>query len=83
MTKDISHPAHWKVLDAPLPFPLPRLAEALDEVRLSVDRFCLLAGIEGLQEMMEEDAAAVCGARNRRHSDRKGYRWGRAVSEIG
>jgi putative transposase len=55
----------------------------MDEVRLSVDRFCLLAGIEALQEMMEEDATAVCGARHRRHEGRRGYRWGTATSEIG
>ena len=70
-------------LHAPLPLPLPSLPEALDEVRLSVDRFCLLAGIETLAEMMEADATAVCGVRHRRHSDRRGYRWGTTVSEIG
>ena len=53
-------------------FPMPTPAEAMDEVRLSVDRFCLLAGIEALAEMMEEDATAVCGARHRRHGDRVG-----------
>ena len=44
---------------------------------MSVDRFCLLAGIEALQEM------TVCGARHRRHGERRGYRWGWAESEIG
>ena len=34
-------------------------------------------------EMMEEDATTVCGARHRRHGDRRGYRWGRTHSEIG
>ena len=62
---------------------MPTPAEAMDEVRLSVDRFCLLAGIEALAEMMEEDATAVCGARHRRHGDRRGYRWGHTQSEIG
>ena len=28
---------------------------------------CLLAGVEALAEMMEEDATTVCGARHRRH----------------
>ena len=46
-------------------------------------RFCLLAGVEALAEMMEEDATTVCGARHRRHGDRRGYRWGRTHSEIG
>ena len=43
-------------------FPMPPLADAMDAVRLSVDRFCLLAGVEALAEMMEEDATTVCGA---------------------
>ena len=45
--------------------PMPPLADAMDAVRLSVDRFCLLAGVEALAEMMEEDATTVCGARHR------------------
>ena len=57
-------------------FPMPPLADAMDAVRLSVDRFCLLAGVEALAEMMEEDATTVCGARHRRHGNRRGYRWG-------
>ena len=40
--------------------PMP-LADAMDAVHLSVDRFCLLAGVEALAEMMEEDATTVCG----------------------
>jgi transposase-like protein len=55
----------------------------MEDVSLGVDRFCLLAGIEALREMMEEDATTVCGARHRRHGDRRGYRWGTCVSEIG
>ena len=49
---------------------MPPLADAMDAVHLSVDRFCLLAGVEALAEMMEEDATTVCGARHRRHGDR-------------
>ena len=63
--------------------PMPPLADVMDAVHLSVDRFCLLAGVEALAEMMEEDATTVCGARHRRHGDRRGYRWGRTHSEIG
>lgn len=55
----------------------------MDEVRQSVDRFGLRAGIEALAEMMEEDAIRVCGARHRRHGGRRGYRWRTAGSEIG
>jgi glucosamine 6-phosphate synthetase-like amidotransferase/phosphosugar isomerase protein len=39
--------------------PMPPLADAMDAVRLSVDRFCLLAGVEALAEMMDEDATVV------------------------
>ena len=81
MRQDIRSSTSSKALAAL--FAVPSLTEAMDEVRLSVDRFCLLAGIEALVEMMEEDAEAHCGARHRRHTARRGYRSGRTVSEIG
>ncbi len=59
MRKDIRSSSSPIALAAP--FPLPSLGAAMEEVSLSVDRFCLLAGIEALAEMMEEDATAVCG----------------------
>jgi len=62
---------------------LPSLGEALEEASLSVERFCLRAGIEALQEMMAADAAAICGPRYRRHEGRRGYRWGETTGEIG
>ena len=31
---------------------LPSMPEAFDDLRMSVDRFCLLAGLESLNEMM-------------------------------
>ena len=60
MGKDIHSSTSPIALGAP--FPLPSLGDAMEDVSLSVDRFCLLAGIEALAEMMEEDATAVCGA---------------------
>ncbi len=81
MRKDIRSSSSPKALAAL--FPVPTLAEAMDEVRLGVDRFCLLAGVEALAEMMEEDATTVCGPRHRRHEERRGYRWGTTASEIG
>ncbi len=75
-TKSIQSSIRPKALAAS--FPLLVLGEAMDEVRPVVDRLCLPVGIEALQEMMEEDAAAVCGPRHRRHPDRQGYRWGGA-----
>ena len=61
MRKNIRSSSSPKALGAS--FPMPTLAEAMDEIRLSVDRFCLLAGVEALAEMMEEDTTTVCGAR--------------------
>ena len=46
-------------------------------------RFCLAAAIETLSEMMEQDAEAVCGARNARDDSRRAHRWGRANGKIG
>ena len=40
---------------------LPSMPEAFDDLRMSVDRFCLLAGLESLNEMMSADAEALCG----------------------
>ena len=60
MRNDIHNSTSPKALAAP--FSLPTLGDAMDEVRLSVDRFCLLAGIETLAEMMEEDATAAIGS---------------------
>ena len=59
MRKNIRSSSSPKALAAS--FPMPTLADALDEVRLSVDRFCLLAGVEALCEMMEADTTTVCG----------------------
>ncbi len=81
MRKNIRSSSSPKALAAG--FPMPTLAEAMDEVGLSVDRFCLLAGVEALAEMMEEDATRVCGPRHRRHEERQGFRWGTTQSEIG
>ncbi len=74
MGKNIHSSGSPKALAASFPMPTP--ADVMDQVRLSVDRLCLLAGIEALAEMMAEDATAVCGARHRRHGDRRGWRWG-------
>ena len=81
MRKDIGSFTSPKALGAM--FPVATLGDAMEEVRLSVERFCLVAGIGALQEMMDEDATTVCGARHGRHGDRRGYRWGSTQSEIG
>ena len=61
---------------------LPSMPEAFDDPRMSVDRFCLLAGLESLNEMMSADAEALCGSRHARSGERKGHRWGTTRSEI-
>jgi transposase-like protein len=59
------------------------VGKAMEEVSASFDRFCLAAGIEALGEMMERDAAEVCGPHHSRAEARRGYRWGRTRGKIG
>lgn len=49
----------------------------------SFERLCLAAGVETLCQLMEADAAAVCGPRHGRGSGRRGQRWGRTTGPIG
>ena len=39
---------------------------AFQEVRSSFENFCLLAGIEAFQDLLEEEAADLCGERHQR-----------------
>jgi hypothetical protein len=48
------------------------VAVAFEAVRSSFDKFCLIAGIEALQELLQEEASAVCGERHQRHDGRQG-----------
>ncbi len=82
MMKDIPNARLSKVLEAPLALAVPSLPSALEELRVSVDRFCLLAGVEALGEMLAEDAEALCGPRHARRPERRGYRWGTTTSEV-
>ena len=76
MTKITANAGLSKVLETPLPVALPRLPEAMEDLRVSVERFCLLAGVEALGEMLSEDAEALCGPRHGRSPQRRGHRWG-------
>ena len=40
------------------------VGRALDEMTASFERFCLAAGLEVLGEMLEADAATLCGPRH-------------------
>ncbi|CAK0742253.1 hypothetical protein WCLP8_1300003 [uncultured Gammaproteobacteria bacterium] len=52
------------------------LEQAFEVVQTSFEKFCLVAGIEAMQELMEKEAAEICGERYQRHEGRKGRRWG-------
>jgi hypothetical protein len=55
---------------------------AFQEVQSSFETFCLLAGIEAFQDLLEEEAADLCGERHQRHEYRQGRRWGKARSPV-
>src|SRR3954470_21456888 len=50
--------------------------EAWRDVGASFERLCLTAGIATLADMMERDAADLCGPRYGREDGRRGHRWG-------
>ena len=58
------------------------VAVAFEAVRSSLGNFCLIAGIEALQELLQEEASAVCGERHQRHDGRQGRRWGETRSQV-
>ena len=82
MTKTTRNSRLSKLLEIPLPLLPLALPEAFDDLRMSVDRFCLLAGVETLGEMLDEDSEVLCGARHARTAERQGHRWGTTQSEI-
>ena len=47
------------------------------------EHFCLMAGIESLTQMMNEDVARLAGDRYEPCSDKPGCRWGHAKSQAG
>ena len=63
--------------------PQSPVGRALDEMTASFERFCLAAGLEVLGEMLEADAAILCGPRHGRGGGRQAQRWGRTVGPIG
>ncbi len=63
--------------------PRSPVGRALDEMTASFERFCLAAGLEVLGEMLEADAAALCGPRHGRGGGRQAQRWGRTAGPIG
>lgn len=53
-----------------------------DDVGNCFERFCLTAGIEAVQAMLEADATELCGERHARSAGRVGYRWGTTQGKI-
>ena len=72
-----------KSITSPAVGPSALVEEAVDEVRASFERLCLMAGLATLTGMMEEDAARLCGPRHGRGGDRAGHRWGKTKGKIG
>ena len=54
----------------------PRLALAWQDVDSSFERFCLMAGIGAMEQMLCEDAQRLTGPRHGRGGERAGQRWG-------
>ena len=54
--------------------PAAIVGAAWQEVGASFERFCLTAGIATLANMMEEDAARLCGPRYGRGDGKAGHR---------
>ena len=63
--------------------PAAIVEEAWQEVGASFERFCLTAGIATLAQMMEEDAARLCGPRYGRAEGKAGHRWGKTKGKVG
>ena len=59
------------------------VGRAFEEVTASFERFCLAAGLEVLGEMLEADAAVLCGPRHGRGGGRQAQRWGQTAGPIG
>ena len=59
------------------------LEAAWETAAASFERFCLAAGIATLSEMMERDAAGLCGPRHGRSAERRAHRWGRTAGKLG
>jgi putative transposase len=61
----------------------PRLELAWQDVDSSFDRFCLMAGIGAMEQLLCEDAQQLAGPRHGRGGDRRGQRWGMTKGKIG
>jgi putative transposase len=61
----------------------PDLEAAWQDVDISFDRFCLVAGIGAMEQVLREDAQRLTGPRHGRGGGRVGHRWGITKGKIG
>ena len=62
---------------------VPGLKTAWQDVNSSFERFCLMSGIEAMEQMLCEDAQRLAGPRHSRGQERVGHRWGATKGKIG
>jgi putative transposase len=62
---------------------MPGLKAAWQDVDISFDRFCLVAGIGAMEQVLREDAQRLTGPRHGRGGGRVGHRWGMTRGKIG
>jgi Transposase and inactivated derivatives len=62
---------------------MPGLEAAWQDVDISFDRFCLVAGIGAMEQVLREDAQRLTGPRHGRGGGRVGHRWGMTKGKIG
>jgi putative transposase len=62
---------------------VPGLEAAWQDVDSSFDRFCLVAGIGAMEQVLREDAQRLTGPRHGRGGGRVGQRWGMTKGKIG
>jgi putative transposase len=83
VTKDMRSSASRIALSVPEGAEDPTALErAFQSVQSSFDKFCLSAGIEALEALLEDEASELGGERYQRHEDRHGRRWGRVRSQV-
>ena len=68
---------------SPLALVNGEMVAAFEAARESFERFCLMAGIEAVEALLQEEAVALCGERHGRAPDRRGHRWGTSKSPVG
>ena len=56
--------------------------EALSNISVSFELFCLASGMEALGEMMDHDTQAICGPHHARGHFRRAHRWGKRRARL-